>query len=163
MSLNFQPDTYYSWQNSYSLIPLHTAWDVIDYEYVLCVFIFQVYTTLINSRYLVTDISVKPLFHNDEDLVTVAIIATVDREPTVNLLKSLLIRKLNNSKSLDVVHTVDDIEVTGYSPSCMLLYYVNAYFILLLLLQCIVIVLVELNQTQSMSYVWVQMYHHVLW
>ena len=109
-----------------------------------------------------TDISVKPLFHNDEDLVTVAIIATVDREPTVNLLKSLLIRKLNNSKSLDVVHTVDDIEVTGYSPSCMLLYYVNAYFILLLLLQCIVIVLVELNQTQSMSYVWVQMYHHVL-
>ena len=56
----------------------------------------------------------------DDDLLTVAVIAAVDREPMVDSLKSLL--KVNLKRlSLDVVNTLDDVEVTGYLPSRKLL------------------------------------------
>ena len=84
----------------------------------MCMFIFhQVYSTLILSEYHVTDISFKSLTYHDEDLLTVAIIAAVDGEPMTDSLKSSLTKRLK-LQSLNVVDTLNDVEVTGYLPSC---------------------------------------------
>ena len=114
--------------SNYSLLPLHTTCDIINHE-MNCTFVFcQVYTVLVASRYHVTDIQVKTMFHREEDLVTVAVITSVDTDDlAVNELK-LSIKKIlndnegNSTGALNIIDTFNDLEVTGYLPSCMLLY-----------------------------------------
>ena len=116
-------------------------------------FIFhQVYSTLNLSKYHVTDISVESLTYHDDDIITVAVIVAVDREPMVDSLKSSLTVKLKHL-SLDVVNTLDDVEVTGYLPSRKLsctgrvLRY-SLLICIFLPLQSTVSVMVELKQMQ---------------
>ena len=98
-----------------------TTCDVNDHE--LChirVYFSSGCSTLNLSMYHVTDISVKSLTYHDDDLLTVAVIAAVDREPMVGSLKSSLTARLKRL-SLDVVNALEDVEVTGYLPSRKLL------------------------------------------
>ena len=99
-----------------------------------------------------TGINVKTMFHHEEDSVTVAVIATVDTEDVVVNILKLSIEKIlkdNSTELPNVIDTFNDLEVTGYFPSCMLLHIVIMFFICInLSLQCSVIVILELSQTQ---------------
>ena len=71
-----------------------------------------------------TDIHVKTIFHHEGDSVTVAVVATVYTDDVaVNELKLSIakILKDNSSESPNVIDTFNDLDVTGYLPSCMLM------------------------------------------
>ena len=79
-----------------------------------------------------TGINVKTMFHHEEDSVTVAVIATVDTEDVVVNILKLSIKKIledNSTELPNVIDTFNDLEVTGYLPSCMLLHIVIMFFI----------------------------------
>ena len=113
--------------SNYSLAPLlYNTFDIVNHELQLC--FYQVYSVLAASRYRVKDMHIETLFHREEESVTVAVIATVDRDDiAVNDLKLSIIKWLravrddpqdNTTNSID---TISDVEVTGYLPSCMLI------------------------------------------
>ena len=139
------------------MVPLHTTCDIINHE-LNCVFVLsQVYTALVGLRYYVTDVYVKTMFHHEEDSVTVAVIASVATEDLMVKILKLSITKIlsdsmdNSSNSQNIINTFSDLEVTGYLPSCMLLYINNVHaFVCVffnLSLQTIVSVMLGLSQT----------------
>lgn len=79
---------------------------------------------LVASRYHVTDMYVKTLFHREEGSVTVSVVATVDAKDVAVVKLNFSIAKIlndNSSESPNVIDTFNDLEVTGYLPSCMLM------------------------------------------
>ena len=71
-----------------------------------------------------TDIYVKTIFHRGEDSLTVAVVATVHTDDVaVNILRLSMakILKDNSSELPNVIDTVNNLEVTGYLPSCTLM------------------------------------------
>ena len=83
----------------------------------------QVYAALVALKYNVTNINVKTLFHPGEDLVEVTVITTVTvvQDPAAVIMLKLTIRKINGGSNSTQPLIIDNLTVTGYLPSGMLL------------------------------------------